>query len=131
MIGVFLDKAVLAPADRMAWLRGMVLTLEQRGVHPVLPGDPQVATDLIGTKIYLEKAWITNTASDIGASVSFRVDELTGDQTVTQLHFRGTRQKFTYWSQADSKLQHAIDLAASQALDGMAVHFKTLCTSRY
>ena len=131
MIGVFFDKAVLAPADRMAWLRGMVLSLEQRGVHPVLPGDPPITTGLGGTKIYLEKAWITNTFSDIGASVSFRVDELASDQAVTQLHFRGTRQKFTYWSQADNKLQQAIDLAASQALDSMADHFKTNCAARH
>ena len=127
MIGVYMNKAVLAPTDRPAWLRALVTGLAERGVLPVLPGDPPVATAPSDITIVLEKAWITNIFADIGASVSFRVDEHAPGGTVTQMHFRGTRQKFTYWSQAENKFQRAIDLSASQALDAMAEHFHTLC----
>lgn len=128
IIGIYLGKAVKAPADRESWIKSKISALRLRGVEPVFIQDgAQPGT--ITTEIALEKAWVT-TLYDIAASAAFRVDERMPDGSVETSQFRGTRQKLVIFSGIEGSIQRGIDSAFDQALDAMAKHFLARCETQ-
>lgn len=128
MIGVFQRRAVKAPADRQAWLHGIVDALSRRGVQPAFVADPQ-GGEGIQVSIALERAWVTNALNDIAVSVVFRVDEANAEAAAPPLRFRGNQQKITYFSGGEGKIQRGVDSAFAAALDAMAAHFRARCAA--
>lgn len=126
IVGLFWNQAVKAPLDREAWLKEIIKSLALRGIEPVFTADTADAP-MIKTGIALEKAWVNNVGADISSSVSFRTDETGPNGTIATNHFRGSRQKMTYFSAGEGKIQRGIDSAFEQALDQMAAHFLTRC----
>lgn len=128
-LGVFMGKAVKAPADRQAWLRNMALELAKRGVRPVLAAEATPSANMPRLRFLLEKAWVTNVHTDIGAGVLLRIDELAQTGAPATHRFRGTKQKTTYFATGDDKLQASLDIAVGQALDAMAAHLRSRCAA--
>jgi hypothetical protein len=126
-LGVYAGKAIKAPDDREAWLRNIVEGLRRHGVQPTVADNPAPHESKQGYRIVLEKAWVSNTHDDIAASVLLRLDG-PGDGTGSApARFRGTKQKTTYFSSGNSKLQAGLDAAIDEALSGMASHLRKTC----
>jgi hypothetical protein len=126
-LGVYAGKAIKAPGDRQAWLRNIVQGLRRHGVQPVMAGNSGLHEHTQRYRFVLEKAWVSNAHEDIAASVLLRLDQ-PGDGTGSApSRFRGTKQKTTYFSSGDGKLQAGLDAAIDEALSGMAAHLRKTC----
>lgn len=127
-LGIYAGKAIKAPDDRQAWLHSMAMDLTRRGIRPLF--GEAAATPAAGSpriRFTLEKAWVSNVHDDIGAGVLLRIDELGAHPSTVR--FRGTKQKMTYFSAGEGKLQASLNDAVSQALDGLAAHLRMRCGS--
>jgi hypothetical protein len=128
MIGVYMGKAVKAPEDRDLWLSNMLGQLRYFRVR-VLTADEALDETVPEVAVFLEKAWVTNAYADVAASVVLRADEVDAAGTVSQVRFRGTQQKTTYWTFGidEGKIQRGLDSASSMALEQLASHLISRC----
>ncbi|MEQ1497753.1 MAG: hypothetical protein ABL914_03760 [Novosphingobium sp.] len=129
-IGIIFDKAIKAPKDRTAWLRGMIASLESRGIDVVFPDEIATSTPLVSIRIHFDKAWLMDNYDAVVSSVLFRVVEPKADGTVSQVQFTGKDRASTILKLGAGQANSALDSALTQALDSMALHLKGRCAGK-
>ena len=130
MIGVFLGRAVRAPADRDAWLRSIVSSLKSRKISVnFAKGGAELAAPLAAdvAQVAVTKAWIANTDGNMSASIVFRLKSASATGIVTEQIYRGGASHSSYFSGGPGELQRAFDTAVARALDAMATDIQIRC----
>ena len=127
MVGVFFGRAVRAPADRDAWLRSIIDGLQSRKIAVIPASTAENAQGTARVDIAITKAWVTNTASNMSASIVFRVKPNHPAEASEEKSFRGGASHSSFFSGGPGELQRAFNTAVSRGLDAMASDFHKTC----
>lgn len=123
MVGVYFGRAIHAPENRDAWLRSMIQALKSRKIAIGFSGD----SNAVPITIAMTKAWISNTESNMSASIVFRMKLTDSSGTAVEQNFRGGASHMSYWSGGPGELQRAFDTSVSRALDALAANLHRFC----
>lgn len=129
MVGMLYGKPVLAPQDRVAWLRSVVGGLKARGIALDF-NDPEIETPgVINAHVTLQTAWINTVQGNFDQSAVFKVQAKALDTRTIDQYYRGSSSRMN-WASGDREIKGAINIAFSRALDAMARDLAGLCAAK-